>query len=276
MVAQGGIQAAARVMNKTHPSIAAAVKKLEKELGFDLFDRSGYRSVLTAQGREFLSKARQILINVKELESKAAHLRNGEEAVLNIIIGDITPLQSALKVLRRFVRQHPFTRLNLMFENLGGPNERLLSGNADLIIHHIDKTDMRYEHKHFCKISVIPVVAPGFLEIAVTTRLSHDDLADYTQCIVSDTAQQIETKDYFVQSLSPHIKVGDQYTKKEIILQGMAWGHMPDFLVKTELKNRKLLSIKGSRLNGISVELVVARLANAEHGIMAKRLWQCF
>lgn len=74
----------------------------------------------------------------------------------------------------------------------------------------------------------------------------------------------------------PHLTVGDQYTKKEVILQGMGWGHMPLFLVEEEVNCGKLISIAGKYIKGVTREIVIARLSAPEKGIVAERLWQSF
>lgn len=65
--------------------------------------------------------------------------------------------------------------VSLLFENLEGADERLLDGAAGLIIHHIDKSDPRYEYKDFCRVQVIPVAAPDFLSIPNSNNLKYAD-----------------------------------------------------------------------------------------------------
>lgn len=276
VVCEGSIQAGARYLNKTHPSVITVLKKLEDELGFPLFDRSGYRSVLTEEGKKFHKSVRQILDSIDDLKNQVMHMRGEEETELNIVIGDITPLPDALAVMREFSNQYPHTRLNLFFGNLFGPNETLLDGKADLIIHHIDKADSRYEYRDFCKVRVIPVVAPGFLKTQHDSNLRYADLKGYTQCIIRDTSTHSKKLSRFVVDDAPHLTVGDQYTKREVIVQGMAWGHMPQFLIEQDLRNGKLVSIAGKHMKGITREIVIARLATSEKGIMAERLWNAF
>jgi DNA-binding transcriptional LysR family regulator len=276
VVSQGSIQAGARYLSKTHPSVITALKKLEDELGFALFDRSGYRSVLTEEGRAFHKNVKRILGDIHELKNQAMHIKGSEEAELNIVVGDITPLSSALTVLRTFSKENPYTRLNLFFGNLFGPNERLLDGEADLIIHHVDKSDPRYEYRDFCKVPIVPVVAPGFLNIPISKKLRYDELKGYTQCIIRDTATHSKKLNRFIIEDAPHLTVGDQYTKKEVLLQGMAWGHMPLFLIEQELKRGELISIEGGYIKGVVREIVIARLSENNKGVMAERLWQYF
>lgn len=276
VVTQGSIQAGARLLNKTHPSVIAVLKNMESELGFALFDRAGYRTVLTDAGRTFHASAKQLLTHLAELKDQAAHLKGGEESELNIVIGDITPLPLALKVLRSFSNAHPYTRLNLFFGNLFGPNELLFDGEADLIIHHIDQGDARYEYRNFCKVDVLPVVAPDFLKLPVRKTLRYEELKGYTQCIIRDTSTHSEKLHRFVIDDAPHLTVGDQYTKKEVIVQGMGWGHMPAFLIEDELRKGSLISIAGKYIKAIQREIVIARLSAPKKGVMAERLWQSF
>jgi hypothetical protein len=44
----------------------------------------------------------------------------------------------------------------------------LFDGKADLIIHHIDKRDTRFEFIDLFGVQVVPAVAPGFLPFPVT------------------------------------------------------------------------------------------------------------
>lgn len=276
VVRAGSIQAGAKCLHKTHPSVVTALKNLEEEAGFALFDRSGYRLALTAEGKTFHGRVKRILGELDQLKGQAAHLRAREEAQLNIVVGDITPLPAALAVLRGFRAQYPFTRLNLFFGNLFGPNEMLLDGDADLIVHHIDKSDARYEYRDFCKVPIVPVAAPGFLRVPVSKGLRYADLKDYTQCIIRDTATHSEKLNRFIIEDAPHLTVGDQSTKKEVILQGMAWGHMPRFMVEADIAGGRLISLVGRHIKGITREIVIARLSASEPGVMAERLWQSF
>lgn len=276
VVEQGSIQAGANSLHKTHPSVITALKKLEVGLGFALFDRSGYRTTPTERGKAFYRRCKLVLSEVDDLKNLSDHLRDNENTEISIAIGDVTPLTLVLKRLHEFTETNKFIHLNLLFENLEGANERLLEKEANLIIHHIDKSDTRYEYKDVCRIKIVPVVASGFLNMPVTEHLRYSDLKKFKQCIIRSTAKTIPTKDYFVLNQSPYITVGDQYTKKEIIMQKMAWGHMPLFLVEDELKSGELVTIEGDFIKGSALDIVIARLHDVRHGTSEKALWELF
>ncbi len=274
VVRAGSFQAGAKILHKTHPSVINLLRKLESQLGFTLFDRSGYRTVLTDVGQVFYQRSLQLLGDLEALEDLAKYLRQGRETHLRIVIGDVTPLAEALQVLRGFADLYPQVQLDLGFENLSGPRERLLDGEADLIIHHLDVADPRFEYQPMAHVAIIPVVAPGFLDIGINPAMRYEDMKPYLQCIIRDTARHSEKDRYFVLDNAPCMTVGDQHTKKAIILQGMAWGHMPDFMIADELETGTLISIAGNAIKGINIDIVVVRLAAGQKGYMAEHLWQ--
>lgn len=163
VVCGGGFQAAADLLHRSHPSVFAAVAKLERQLGVDLLDRSGYRVQLTEAGHAFHRKVRVLLHEAEELQTYAAQLAMGEEAELRVVLGDLCPLPPVLEILSSFFARRPQTRLHLQFETVTGPWERLLEDEADLIVHRVPKSDMRMECIDLGRIALVPVVAPGFL-----------------------------------------------------------------------------------------------------------------
>jgi DNA-binding transcriptional LysR family regulator len=68
--------------------------------------------------------------------------------------------------------------------------------------------------------------------------------------------------------------VSDQLMKKELIVQGMGWGHMPKYLIEQELRERRLLPISGKYFPGGRAELVAARRRGVPHGPIADKLWR--
>lgn len=271
---EGGFQAAAHKLNRTHPTVYAAIKSLELQLGFALLDRKGYRVTLTEAGRAFHERAKGLLADAHTLRGFAETIARGEESELTIVIGDLCPSDKVLQLLQQFFKDNLRTRMHLHIEAISGPWERLLAREADLIIHHIDKSDQRIEYIDLNSVKLIPVVAPGTLPFPITNSLSPKQMRAFTQCTIRDTARSGTTRDYYLIEGAPSCTVADQLMKKELIMQGAAWGHMPDYLVEKELRSNKLVSIAGKHFKGGSVDIVAARLRNQPQGPVASRLWQ--
>jgi DNA-binding transcriptional LysR family regulator len=273
VVRAGGFQAAATLLHRSHPAVFAAVAKLERQLDLKLFDRSGYRVTPTAAGRSFHRRAQALLRDMEDLRTHAAQLAMGEESELRVVIGDLCPLPQTLGLLSCFFAACPGTRLHLHFESVYGPRERLLDGDADLILHHVDKSDTRVEWFDLGKLSVVPVTAPGFLPFTESRSLKPEQLRDFTQCVIRDSARHSPESSYFIIEGAHQCTVADQSMKKELILQGMAWGHLPRYLIERELRQGRLQLIASRYLPGKTEELVAARRSDRPHGPVANRLW---
>src|SRR5215471_2038738 len=176
VVTEGSYQAAADRLMRTQPSISAALKNLEAQLGLKLLDRSGYRVTLTAAGRSFHERTRVFLHDLQRLRNHARQLAMGEESDLTVVVGDLCPFPQTLGLLRRFFDGCPGTRLHLHFEAISGPWERLFDNEADLILHHIDRADPRYEFIDLFPVKLVPVVAPGFLRFPISRFITPEQM----------------------------------------------------------------------------------------------------
>lgn len=70
VVSAGTISKAAENLYLAQPSLTAAIKELEAELGITIFKRTNKGVVLTADGEEFLSYARQVVIQTNLIEER--------------------------------------------------------------------------------------------------------------------------------------------------------------------------------------------------------------
>jgi DNA-binding transcriptional LysR family regulator len=273
VVTEGGFQAAAEKLRRAQPSVSSAIKNLESQLGLSLLDRSGYRVSLTEVGRSFHERMQVFLAELRALKNHAMQLAMGEESDLRVVIGDLCPLPETLGLLHRFFDGCPGTRLHLHFEAISGPWERLFDGEADLILHHVDKSDPRLEFIDLFTVKLLPVVAPGFLAFPISPSITPEQMRDYVQCVIRDTAQHTPSRDYYLVEGARSWTVSDQSMKRELILRGMGWGHMPRYLIEPDLRDERLISIAGRHFKGGKIELVAARRRDTPHGPIADRLW---
>lgn len=269
----GSFQAAGAALNRSHPSVFAAVARLEQQLGLTLFDRSGYRVGLTDAGRTFHERARLTLRGLDLLQTYAGQLVSGEEVVLRVVIGDLCPRPPVLQMLSGFFARYPNTRLHLEYEAVGGPLERLIDDNADLVFHRADPSDPRFEQIELSTTAMVPVVAPGFLPFAWTKRITPEQMRPFTQCVIRDTARRPSSENFFLIDGAHQCSVPDQMMKKELILHRLAWGHLPAWLIEDELGDGRLISIAGPNFPGREEHLAAIRHRQHAHGPVAEALW---
>ncbi|MGY4395566.1 DNA-binding transcriptional LysR family regulator [Sphingomonas sp. UYAg733] len=274
VVRSGSFQAAAALLHRTHPSVFAAVGKLEARLGLTLLDRSGYRVTATEAGHLFHDRAVLALREMDNLGRYAGQLRQGEETVLRIVLGDLCPRASILPILSAFFAVHKRTRLHLDYEAVRGPAERLHAGTADMVFHRADASDLGMEQIKIGEVSLVPVAAPSFLPFDAGFDITPEQLRAFTQCVIRDTATDGLSEDHFLIDGAARCSVADHAMKRELILQGMAWGHLPNFLIEEDLRSGALVNLHGCHLSGRVETLAAIRLRDPPHGPVASELWQ--
>ena len=274
VASRGSFQAAAQALHRTHPSVFAAIARLEEQLGLTLLDRSGYRVSLTDEGRLFHARAQLAIRELEHLRTYADQLASGEETVLRVVLGDVCPRPAILSLLSRFFAERPRTRLHLDYEAISGPVERLMDGEADLIFHRANPSDPHLERIDLREVAFVPVVAPGFLPFEAVSNVTPEAMRPFTQCVIRDTARRPSSENFFVIDGAHSCSVPDHMMKKELILHGLAWGHLPEWLIEDELRDGRLISIAGRHIPGRNETVAAVRRRDRPHGPVADALWR--
>ena len=134
VVRGGSVTAAADELVVTQPSVSSAIAALGKELGCDLFERSGRGIRLTEAGRAFAPYAADViglLDRGRQAADEAAQLSAGRmpiAAVTTAAESFVPPL------MRAFSARHPDVELTLAVGNRQDVFERVRSHAADVAI----------------------------------------------------------------------------------------------------------------------------------------------
>ncbi|MEJ2541840.1 MAG: LysR family transcriptional regulator [Gemmatimonadota bacterium] len=96
---EGGVTAAAQVLHVSQPSISTQLKKLERALGYELFDRSGRSMTLTPEGRIVLDYADEIFRLGRELEETVRGRLEGRPLRLSVGLAGTIPNMVAFHLL---------------------------------------------------------------------------------------------------------------------------------------------------------------------------------
>ena len=75
----GSLNKAANALFISQPSLSAAVKELEEEIGITLFHRSNRGIVVTAEGNEFLGYARQMMEQYRLIDERFIEKKQGKK-----------------------------------------------------------------------------------------------------------------------------------------------------------------------------------------------------
>ncbi|MFS2223150.1 LysR family transcriptional regulator [Pantoea sp. B65] len=124
---------AAQRLNISQPPLSQQILLLEQQIGARLLARTNRSVSLTAAGQQFLTDARQILLNVEQAADKAARLHLGVEGELRVGFTSsapfITLVSDALYVFRQ---RYPQVHIQMQEINTRQQLEPLSDGRLDL------------------------------------------------------------------------------------------------------------------------------------------------
>lgn len=126
--------AAARALHVAQPPLSTQVRALERDLGADLFDRSGRTPTLTAAGRALLPEARRILAAYGRLAATAQQAGDGRVGRLRVGLVPSATAGDLPGVLRRLRTELPGLEVSLVE---GRPPEllrRLEGDDLDVVL----------------------------------------------------------------------------------------------------------------------------------------------
>ncbi len=273
----GSLKGASKALFKTQPAISQGIKQLEIQLGLQLFSRQGYRLLLTDNGRQIYQHALRLLNEAKQIKQLATFLTAGNEATVTIAIEASYDLKRILPVLEMIRNEFPHTQIILKQEYINGALEAVKSEQADIALTTIDDLALHsgeYEANKLHQGSLHNVAAPALLQ-RHPKLMSVEELKDEYQIVVQDSGQSSQGVNYSVQTGQRCWYVNDFSTKKTLIMSGMGWGRLPDYMIENELDSKVLVAINLNDFDSyIALSYQVIKLKSRLLGPVASKLWQ--
>lgn len=132
VVDQRSFTQAARTLGLTQPAVSAHIKRLQRMLGCDLFDRSGADLRLTAKGESIVEHARHLL-SINDLILRVARPRPGAQMVRLGVPSDFLG-GNLPRLLTSFRKQWPNVRFSVYHDGLEPHLSELRRGQLDIAI----------------------------------------------------------------------------------------------------------------------------------------------
>lgn len=179
------VTGAARILGLTQPAVSAQIARLESQVGFELFERTGGRLKATEQGRRFYGEVRTVLESLDALSKTASNIRSGETEALTVAShpGASTSLMPG--VVAQLFDQQPNARVSLINRTSEEVARIFEAGGADIGIAewpiHIQGVELkRYE------IPCVAIVSPDD-PLAKNAVLTPADLSGRPFIAMSET-----------------------------------------------------------------------------------------
>lgn len=182
----GSFRAAALKLDRVQSAVSHAIARLEDTLGVSLFDRSGHRPLLTAEGKALLVHVRDVLLRVDAMRP-ARGLSSGVELELALTVDVLFPPRLVGTALAEVSAAYPSVAIRLSAEALGGPITALLEKRSQLaIIVGESFRDPRIAMEALTSINMIAVVAASHPLARASGPLDTAALADHLQIVQFD------------------------------------------------------------------------------------------
>ena len=191
VVDAGGYAQAAETLHKSQSSVTYAVQKLQSILRVKAFEVRGRKAVLTPTGQLLYRRARTLLDEASGLEKAARTLSAGWEAEIRVVMELVFPTWLMLKCLDRFGAEGPHTRIELVESVLGGTQEALLQGQAEIAI--AGSIPQGFSGEPLMRMRFVLAAHPDHALHRLGHPVTVQDLRAHRQLVVRETGLQRAT-----------------------------------------------------------------------------------
>jgi DNA-binding transcriptional LysR family regulator len=244
----GGIGRAAQRLQKAQSAVSHQIRKLEEQLGVELFNRDGYRVQLTPAGEAVLVEGRRVLSQAERVGSVAQQFTQGWEPRLLVIIDGILPLDPILDGLKTLAAEGLPTRIQVKVEFLSGVAARFEREQGDLML--LVDSDHRpvHEEETLPEIDCMLCAASDH-PLARRKSVSLAELQQQVELSVQNSNEEQRSDRHFF-GCERGFYLSSFQAKRQALLMGVGFGWMPLYLIRDEVKAGRLREVKytgGSR-----------------------------
>lgn len=125
---------AAETLRVAQPALSQQIRRLERDLGVELFVRTSRSVALTPAGRVLRDRARALLAQGEKDAEEVVRVARGEQGRLDVgFVSSALPL-GPVRLVQQFRDEHPLVQVHLTEGWTAHLLERLLRGDLDLAI----------------------------------------------------------------------------------------------------------------------------------------------
>lgn len=237
----GSFAGAARRLRRATSVVSYAIATLESDLGLPLFERKATRKPqLTEAGRALLADGRGLAQGMDGLLARARGLLSGLEAEVAIAVDVMLPAEKVVAALEAFRTTFPTVNLRLYVEALGAVAQLVLDGVASVgVSGPLPRRLDALEQDAVTMVKLIAVAAPTHPLAQRKGKLNAAIAREHVQLVLTDRSKLTEGQDFSVLSTQTW-RLADLGAKHALLLAGLGWGSMPEWLVREDIAAGRL------------------------------------
>lgn len=225
----GSFTAAAKAMCVVTSSVTHAVRNLEDQLGFQIFDRSGRGMRFTDRGRELLAGGRSLLAHAEAFDEQVQLMSTGWERSLTLCLDEVLPIAPLMPMIHAFLDAAPSTSLSVRKEIGAGSWDALGSGRVDLAVGAAGAVPAGsgFESMPLFDNHFVLAVAPGHPLAHGRDNVDAEELRGHRAVVMADTARSLPRLSFWPHGQSQYLEVQGTDQKLLAIIQGIGYGFLP-------------------------------------------------
>jgi len=242
---RGSFAAAAEELHRTTSTLSYTVRKLEDDLGVQVFDRSGHRALLTEAGRLLLEEGRALLDSAGALERRMRTLGQGWESELVIASNELLPADALLQVVRDFYAEGHPTRIRLLSEVLGGVWEALVTQRADIALAEVSASGaMGISHRPLGQLPFVFAVAPDHPLAREPQPVKLTALRQQRWVVIADSSRSMRPRSSGIEGAADVLTVAGLQAKLRAQEAGVGVGFLPSWIAQPAIDQGRLVPLK--------------------------------
>jgi DNA-binding transcriptional LysR family regulator len=154
----GGISQAADFLNIAQPTLSRYLKKLETELGIELFDRSTIPIRATKAGKQYIETGMVILNLEHQLKKQINEIKIDKNTVIRVGISPTRAPYIMPLIVGNYQKQHHEGSIVIEERKSAELNKMLMQGDLDLIISWLDEETKNFSYVNFSEEHILLAV----------------------------------------------------------------------------------------------------------------------
>ena len=248
----------AELLGYTQSGVSHSMKRLEKELGLQLFIRDRYGVHLTPIGRDFLQKVRALMSENEKLEQFIYNIKGLEVGSLNI--GTLSSISVNLlpDIINNFNLEHPNISINLKEGGITDLYNWVLESKVDFTFSSLDNIDTNRN------LEFLPILEDKYVAIFPKSYNIEN--------INSFTISDFNGKDFILPDLSYDNSIFEILKKENIrpifrflsqndysiismVENGLGFGILPELAIKREKNRLQYLPLEPNYFRTIGISM---------------------
>ncbi|HLA94554.1 MAG TPA: LysR family transcriptional regulator [Pyrinomonadaceae bacterium] len=243
---------AADVLGRTQPAVSQAIRRLEQEIGEQLFDRSSKDGTLTASGEVLVDYARQMM-NLRHAANTALReMKNLQSGKVTISANEHTVFY-LLPIIEEFRKQHPEIKIEVQRGVASRIPDQITAREVELGVISFKPTDGSLRSVSVMNDELQLIVAPthrlagkssvSVRELGDETFIAHNALSPYREKVI-ETFLKFDTR------LHISIELPSLEAIKRMVETGIGIALVPKLSAQVEIDSGQLkgLSVKEMKL----------------------------